>query len=104
MISSMVYKYLIRYWEYIPSQTKVLPGLLATTPAHSSLVQLASQVGHGVRTALSNPKLTNPSGVYGGAGVESGSISAGDWRRLIRRVWQGAEETQQRAGEAEGMQ
>lgn len=57
-----------------------------------------------MKTELSNPKLTNPSRVYGGVGVESGSISAGDWRRLICRVWQGAEETQQRAGEAEGMQ
>lgn len=56
-----------------------------------------------MKTELSNPKLTN-SRVYGGVGVESGSISAGDWRRLICRVWQGAEETQQRAGEAEGMQ
>lgn len=61
--------------------------VLSVKETCSSLVQPASQVGPGVKTAFSNPKLTNPSGVYGGVGVESGSLSAGDWRRLICRVW-----------------
>lgn len=58
-----------------------------------------------MKTALSNPELTNPSQVYGGVGLESGNVSAGNWRWLRCRAEQVAEETAQgwrRAGEGRG--
>lgn len=54
-----------------------------------------------MKTALSNPELTNPAQVYGGrggVGVESGNVRAGDWKRLRCGGRQLAQESQPRAG------